>query len=578
MSTITKEMLYGFIDSEKQADQEAIFQLWELPLKDRIAKKAALSSCTICHFAEYKGYKNIYYSQSPLNHSNFKIGEPIVISKNSPNTPSAQGTIIDIENSGALIFTCFHKPDIKENIEYTIDKGMIDLSKFQQHAILNNKLKNILYTINENYSNQSINNFQLLAKKIPEHRQMEFLQFNTSQQKAILRALDTQSITLIQGPPGTGKSMVTAFIASILCEDYNQKVLVSGPTHLSINNVLDKCEKNGVYGPRIYKIGKGYNCDGISVQSNINCCYKIDSQTLENQSKGIILGASPIALHTSSAKDIQVDTLIIDEAGQLNILLAAMAMVVAKRYIFIGDIQQMQPIIKANTHPKILNQSIMELLSTKNKTSMLNISYRMNQTLISFSSLRFYNNELTVHPNNANNKIAIDHIGENWNIINPKESKIFVDLNYSNTSSICEEEANKTSEIIQELIQNGIKSHNIAIVCPFKSQCRLIYSKLKDFNIESEILIDTVEKMQGQERDIIFYCWTISDHEYVEKINEFFFNPNRLNVAITRAKSKLITLGSSQLFNTKLLKSNQNLQLYYDFYKSCKIVNISHTS
>lgn len=574
MSTITKEMLYGFIDTERQADQEAIFQLWELPLKVRIEKKAAISKCTISHYAEYKGYKNVYYSQPFINHSNFKIGEPIIISLNNPHSPIAQGTIVDIEISGALLFTCFHKPNIQANIEYTMDKAMIDLSRFQHQALECSKFTEILNTINENHSNLPQNNFQLLANKIPEHKQMDFLQFNTSQQKAILTALDTQHITLIQGPPGSGKSMVTAFIASILCEDYNEKVLVSGPTHLSINNVLEKCAKIGVFGPRIYKIGKSYNSEGISEQSKINCCYKIDSEIIAHQNQGIIIGASPIALHTSSAKNIEVDTLIIDEAGQLNILLATMAMISAKRYIFIGDIQQMQPIIKATTLPTVLNQSIMALLSNNNETCMLNISYRMNQKLVSFSSAYFYDNKLEVHQNNANNKIKIHQTNHNWDIINPDYAKVFVDINYSNTASVCEEEALLTSQLIQELIENGISPDDIAIVCPFKSQCRLISSKIRQTNQNVNILVDTVEKMQGQERDIIFYCWTISNHEYLEKINEFFFNPNRLNVAITRAKSKLITIGSSQLFHSKLLESNENLKLYYDFYKSCKIINI----
>lgn len=574
MSIITKEMLYGFIDSEKHADQEAIFQLWELPLTERIEKKAAISNCTISHYAEYKGYNNVYYSQPLINHSNFKIGEPIIISLNNPQIPIAHGTIVDIENSGALLFTCFHKPNIQENIEYTIDKGIIDLSRFQHQALKTNRFKEILDKINENHFNIPQNNFQILTKKIPEHKQMEFLKFNTSQQKAILKALNTQHITLIQGPPGTGKSMVTAFIASILCEDFNEKVLVSGPTHLSINNVLVKSEKIGVFGPRIYKIGKRYNCEGISEQSKINCSYNIDSEIIASQNQGIIIGASPIALHTSSAKNIEVDTLIIDEAGQLNILLATMAMISAKRYIFIGDIQQMQPIIKASTHPKILNQSIMALLSNNNETCMLNISYRMNQKLVEFSSAHFYDNILKVHSNNAHNKIKIPQTNNNWDIINPNYAKVFVDINYSNTASICEEEALLTSQIIQELIENGVSPSEIAIVCPFKSQCRLISSKIRQTNNNVDILVDTVEKMQGQERDIIFYCWTISNHEYLEKINEFFFNPNRLNVAITRAKSKLITIGSSQLFHSKLLKSNENLKLYYDFYKSCKIINI----
>ena len=83
------------------------------------------------------------------------------------------------------------------------------------------------------------------------------------------------------------------------------------------------------------------------------------------------------------------------------------------------------------------------------------------------------------------------------------------------------------------------------------------------------MVIDTVERMQGQEREVVLVSLATSDPSFAEQLCEFFFQPNRLNVTITRARTKLIIVGSSEVLkaapNDPDMKAN--VQIFKDFYR-----------
>jgi DNA replication ATP-dependent helicase Dna2 len=87
----------------------------------------------------------------------------------------------------------------------------------------------------------------------------------------------------------------------------------------------------------------------------------------------------------------------------------------------------------------------------------------------------------------------------------------------------------------------------------------------------SNLIVDTVERMQGQEREVVLLSLTTSSSSFAEIIKEFFFQPERLNVAVTRAKSKLIILGSSYVVSEEL-KIYPPAALFADLIASCYLV------
>ena len=142
------------------------------------------------------------------------------------------------------------------------------------------------------------------------------------------------------------------------------------------------------------------------------------------------------------------------------------------------------------------------------------------------------------------------------------------------------EEAEIIAEIVSEALSCGVSSHEIAIVVPYRAQARLIRKHLQEIALKTaneavkSVLVDTVESIQGQERDIIIASLTTSDLIHAAQRAEFYFQLNRLNVAITRSKVKRIVVGNPLVFQTEpRQKEHQSwVQCFKQFYQESHIV------
>jgi DNA replication ATP-dependent helicase Dna2 len=118
----------------------------------------------------------------------------------------------------------------------------------------------------------------------------------------------------------------------------------------------------------------------------------------------------------------------------------------------------------------------------------------------------------------------------------------------------------------------------MAVVTPYRAQAREIRTLLAQAvdgpGAVRQIVIDTVERMQGQERDLIFLSLTTSNPAFALNLADFFYQPERLNVAVTRARSKLIIVGSTNLFQTQPEEPElqEAIALLEDLVKSCDYV------
>lgn len=114
---------------------------------------------------------------------------------------------------------------------------------------------------------------------------------------------------------------------------------------------------------------------------------------------------------------------------------------------------------------------------------------------------------------------------------------------------VSEKEAEAIVEIVVKYISQGIDSSQIGVLSPFRAQAAHIRRMLKNDERLSEdtakgIAVDTIDKMQGQEREVIIFTMVAGNLEYMLEMAEFLYNPNKLNVAFSRAKAKLIIVGN----------------------------------
>jgi hypothetical protein len=138
----------------------------------------------------------------------------------------------------------------------------------------------------------------------------------------------------------------------------------------------------------------------------------------------------------------------------------------------------------------------------------------------------------------------------------------------------CEPEADIISRIACRMITHfAVQPEQIALISPHRAQNNLISAHLSGLleGTEHELpLIDTVERIQGAERDVIIFGFTTSDLDSI--MSGFLNNPNRFNVVITRARKKLIVIGSQSFFSAipNREKDLGNNACFKEFYEHCK--------
>ena len=108
------------------------------------------------------------------------------------------------------------------------------------------------------------------------------------------------------------------------------------------------------------------------------------------------------------------------------------------------------------------------------------------------------------------------------------------------------EEANTAAELVKALYEQGLSHEDVAVVTPFRLQVRTIRECVSEALPPGSPLplIDTVERLQGQDVECVIISFSVSDPSYLKSMKSFLFKPNRLNVMISRAKSKVILLAS----------------------------------
>jgi DNA replication ATP-dependent helicase Dna2 len=130
-------------------------------------------------------------------------------------------------------------------------------------------------------------------------------------------------------------------------------------------------------------------------------------------------------------------------------------------------------------------------------------------------------------------------------------------------------------ELVSALLEHRIPPEEIGVVVPYRAQSRLIRSLLRRNLPVSDwwrkIVADTVERMQGQEREVVLVSLTTSSMNFAVQVADFLLQPQRLNVAVTRPRTKLILLGSQYLVENPPPdeKLAESFQLLDSLLKQC---------
>ena len=305
----------------------------------------------------------------------------------------------------------------------------------------------------------------------------------------------------------------------------------------------------------------------------------------------VILGATGFGLYQlfdsqAGAFPAFFDWIVLDEASQMLMPQALLSLVYGKgQYVFCGDVQQLPPVVlgpQPTQEAAAPARSILaHLLTTYGPQARvrLNTTYRLNQELCQLPSQLWYQGDLHPAAANAAGRLQVPVVQQPDlvdAILAPQYpvTLVLADHTTDAQQSLLEVEIVATLAA-RLLLDYGVAATRLAILAPHRAQNSAITQRLAQLLSQRGAsvtlpVIDTVERLQGAERDVVLFSVTSSDPDALD--SPFLNNPNRFNVAITRARHKLVVVGSRAFF-TQVPHTDAGLQAHYGFtayYHRCR--------
>ena len=435
-----------------------------------------------------------------------------------------------------------------------------------------------------------------VAPGFRELQPMTFPWLNASQQRTVNKTLCCRDVMVVHGPPGTGKTttLVEAVYETLRREP---QVMVCAQSNAAVDWICGKLIDRGV---PVLRVGNPARVDdkvlsatyerqfeahpdypelwGVrkairEVSAGRRRMSRADASALSNRLHNLrrravelevkiqveILESARVVASTLVGSDNAVlngrrfTTLYIDEAGQALEAACWIAIRKADRVIFAGDHCQLPPTVKSVEAERAgLSRSLMESVVDKCRSAveLLTVQYRMNEAIMRFSSDWFYGGRLQAAEevkcrgildfdspvewlDTSEMDFAEKYVSATGGRVNPDEGKFMLD---------------SLEAYIKRIGEKRVEDENLdfAVISPYKAQVSWLRRNAKKRNVlrrlKGKIAINTIDGFQGQERDVVFISLVRSNDD--GKIG-FLSDLRRMNVAMTRARMKLVIIGSA---------------------------------
>ena len=369
---------------------------------------------------------------------------------------------------------------------------------------------------------------------------------NEDQCRAIERALCARDYALILGMPGTGKSSTIAMLVRILVE-LGQRVLLCSHTHSAVDTIVSKLLDAPVLrlGPLSRVHPRVHAC---TLTARLGTC-ATSEEVVQVVAEAQIVAATCLGTSDAVLARRAFDVCIIDEASQITVPTCLGPLRLADRFVMIGDHHQLTPLVRdTDAAQHGMSVSLFQRLCKAHPSSvaMLCTQYRMNADIMALSNALVYDGRLVCgNESVARAKLAMRRDAcPSWlrDALDPARPAVFVDTDAiqaveSRADTLVENrgEAEWIVRMSDVLIQANVAVADIGILTPYRQQAKLLRDRCA-----CEVL--TVDQAQGRDWPVVLVSLVRSNKTHT--VGELLRDQRRVNVMITRAKTKLVLVGS----------------------------------
>jgi uncharacterized protein len=361
-----------------------------------------------------------------------------------------------------------------------------------------------------------------------------------------------QSYLPVQGPPGTGKTFsgadqILAIVAA------GRTVGITGPSHAVICHVIGEVIKHAAGTGLVPRIGQRADKDHPYLHPGAtSLSYNQLEQGLRDGELDVVAGTA--WLWARPQFQDSVDTLFVDEAGQLSLANVLAVTGAARNLVLLGDPQQLAQPSQA-THPPGAGVSALEHVLDGRATMpgeaglLLDRTWRMHPELCRYTSEVFYDGKLHGVEGLERQEIL------GWPAQGGAGLRV-VEVAHQGNANASPEEASAVARLAGELTGCGWRDKDgaerllgpadVLIVTPYNAQIRAIETALGAQGLGG-FRVGTVDKFQGREAPVVIYSMATSSAEEAPRGMEFLYDTHRLNVATSRARALAIIVASPDL-------------------------------
>ncbi|HWK07341.1 MAG TPA: AAA domain-containing protein [Puia sp.] len=425
---------------------------------------------------------------------------------------------------------------------------------------------------------------------------------NPSQQAAVDKILSANELAIVHGPPGTGKTTTLVQAIKALIQQDHQQILVVAPSNTAVDLLSEKLSEEGLNTLRVgnpvrvserlmsltldskmaahnsmkeikklKKQASEFRDMAHKYKRNFGKAEREQRSALFNEARKImkqvetteqyimddlltraqVITATLVGANHYTVRNLKFKTVVIDEAGQALEPACWIPILKARKVVLAGDHCQLSPTVKSNEAARSgLSATLLEKCTALHPEAvvLLEEQYRMNEMIMGYSSSVFYGDKLRAHASVAQHLL----FPEDWPLAFVDTAGCGFEERTEGTSTTNPEEAAFLFKHLTQLVTDLATRYSekdfptIAIISPYKQQIQLLKEQLTHSpalqQYGDKISVNTIDSFQGQERDIVYISMTRSNTE--NKIG-FLSDTRRMNVAMTRARKKLVVIGDS---------------------------------